>query len=299
MLRHSRYFRAHNIESALELLETVEGERALLAGGTDLMIQLRTDPDHPPLNLIDISFVPELQSMGENESEIILGAGITHSRLVREALLSRFAPVLGVAAASIGSVQIRNRGTIGGNICNASPCADMAPALLAHEAVLEIRSRRATRSVPLERFITAPYQTCMNPEEMVTGFRIKKYTGRVGSAFLKLGRRNAMSIARMNVAVILGLDQEEKIMFSRIAAGSVMPIPARFREVENLLLHETPSERLFATAGEKVAREMIRVTGRRWSTEYKKPVIQVLVRRALMQAWNEARGNGIRSNVTQ
>ena len=128
----------------------------------------------------------------------------------------------------------------------------------------------------------------------MTSFHLKKITGSFGSAFIKLGRRNAMSIARMNAAVVLQMDDRNKINEARIAAGSVMPTAARMASAEKLLTGETPSEKLFRTAGQQVAEEMIRVSGRRWSTEYKEPVIPVLVRRSLMQAWAELKNCGDR-----
>jgi carbon-monoxide dehydrogenase medium subunit/xanthine dehydrogenase FAD-binding subunit len=155
--------------------------------------------------------------------------------------------------------------------------------LLALNTQVEIRSKEKTFYVPLEKFILAPYQTILKSDEMVVGFSIPKLSNNTGFAFIKLGRRNAMSIARMNVATIIQII-DEKISDIRIAVGSVMPTAARVKHIEEMLIDQKPSIKIFGQVGREVADEMIRISGRRWSTEYKEPVISVLVKRTLQEA---------------
>ena len=164
--------------------------------------------------------------------------------------------------------------------------ADSAPALLVANTQVELLSKNGTRRLPINRFLTAPNQTALELFEIVTKFHLAKLPENAGSAFIKLGRRNSMSIARMNVAVVLQIEKN-RIFDARIAVGSVMPTAARINAAEQLLTNEPPSDKIFEAAGKKVSEEMIRITGRRWSTEYKEPVISVLVKRALMEAWRE------------
>lgn len=294
MIPNLTYFCAENLISALSALSDDQYKNRLLAGGTDLLINLRKKTETEKIRLIDISQLNEIKQIKKNKTGVRIGAGISHSQLIRSDIVFNYFPALHAAVNTIGSVQIRNRGTLGGNICNASPCADSAPALLAYGAHVEIRSRRNTRLIPLAEFLVHPYQTVLRQDEMVTSFHLKKITGNSGSAFIKLGRRNAMSIARMNVAVVLQVDDRNKMDEVRIAVGSVMPTAARVTSAEKILVGETPSEKLFRVVGQQVAEEMIRVSGRRWSTEYKEPVIPVLVKRALMQAWAELKHGDVR-----
>ena len=284
MISPIKYFRPKNLNDAWEILGTIKNA-LILAGGTDLLVGLRKKPNSEEQFLIDLNSILELKKIEQDDSTIKIGAAVTHSQIIKSQIIQKTAPLLLEAVSSIGSVQIRNRGTIGGNICNASPCADSTPALLALDAEVEIQAQSKTRVLKLTDFFSYPYKTILKKNEIVTYFIVPKSSQKTGSAFLKLGRRNAMSIARMNVAVQIGINENDEINFSRITAGSILPTTARIEKAEQVLLGEKPSEQLFLEAGNLVAEEMIRVTGRRWSTEYKEPVIKILVKRALMKSW--------------
>jgi CO/xanthine dehydrogenase FAD-binding subunit len=189
--------------------------------------------------------------------------------------------LLASAAANIGSPQIRNRGTIGGNIMNAATCADTVPPLAALGATVTLQSSAGVRSVGLDQFFVKPYQTVARPDEVLTSIRFRKIAGGMRSAFIKLGRRNALAISRLSVAAMLRCDDDGRVVEARIVPGAALPVWKRVTEAENLLIGEKPSMRLFAAAGLKTSEVMIGHTGRRWSTEYKEPVLAVLVKRAL------------------
>ncbi len=273
-----------------------------IAGATDVMVDLRSESvSLPPLHLINILHLPELKQItaipdeaDEASSEDIrplirIGANVTHTEIEQSADLKRYAPLLSTASAEIGSPQIRNRATIGGNICNASPCADTMPALMALNAQLVLRSMGGERAINLSELLVAPYKTTLAADELVTHIQFKALGEQTSSAFVKLGRRQALSVSRMSVAVIFDLDDNGHLADVRVTAGSVAPIVQRFVVVEEMLTGQVPNENLFIEAGRILAAEMINISGRRWSTPYKEPVAAALLARALRSAMaNEA-----------
>src|ERR1019366_3654989 len=203
--------------------------------------------------------------------------------LMRSELVQKFAPLLRSAASSIGSPQIRDRGTVGGNVMNAAACADTVPPLIALGATVTLQSKAGCREMPLADLFVKPYQTKATPDELLTAIRFPKLPSIACNAFIKLGRRNALAISRMSVAAVLQIGRDGRIVEARIVPGAAFPTWKRVSEAEQMLLGEKPAAKLFAAAGQKVSEEMIKATGRRWSTEYKEPVLAVLVRRALEQ----------------
>ena len=288
-------FDYRTVESATEacsMLGEHGAEARVLAGGTDLLIELRRDAKKTPKLVLDISRVAELQGIGDSDGSIMIGPLATHADLVRSEVLREFAPLLGAAAAAIGSPQIRARGTVGGNIMNAAACADTVPPLIALGATVTLQSKAESRELALADLFLKPYQTKAKPDELLTAIRFPKLSPGARSAFIKLGRRNALSISRLSVAAILEVGKDERIADARIVPGAAFPTWQRVTEAERMLIGEKPGERLFAAAGRKVSEEMIKATGRRWSTEYKEPVIAVLVRRALEECVSRA-GQGV------
>ena len=271
------------VGEACRILEAQGPGACVLAGGTDLLLKLRRPLVKRPEAFVDISRVEELKGIGENNGEVCLGPLATHSELARSAALRRFAPLLAAAAETIGSPQNRNRGTVGGNIMNAAACADTVPALIALRAAATLQSGAGRREMSLAELFVKPYQTRANPGELLAAVRFPKLPADARSAFLKLGRRNALSIARMSVAAVLRVGPDGRIAEARIVPGAVFETWRRAAEAERMLVGEKPAPRLFAAAGREVAEQMIKETGRRWSTDYKEPVIAVLVRRALEQ----------------
>jgi xanthine dehydrogenase iron-sulfur cluster and FAD-binding subunit A len=276
-----QYIAVNTIAEACALLAE-HGERArVLAGGTDLLIEWRRSSAKASKVVVDISQVRELGGITESDGSIIVGPLATHAQLLSSNLVREFAPLLGSAAAAIGSPQIRARGTVGGNIMNAAACADTVPPLLALGATVTLQSKGHTRTLELADLFVKPYQTKAKPDELLTAIQFPKLSAGTRSAFLKLGRRNALSISRLSVAAVLGIGNDGKIAEARIVPGAAFPTWKRVPEAEQMLVGQKPSPQLFSAAGQKVSEEMIKATGRRWSTEYKEPVIAVLVRRAL------------------
>ncbi len=277
-----------SLEEALELGARHGPRGRFLAGGTDLMVSLRRDgPPPDPLHVTDLSRLAQLRAIEPTDNGLRIGACVTHAEVVAQAgsgaLGAACAAILAAACGSVGSPQIRNRATVGGNLCNASPCADSAPALLALDAVLILRSVRGSREIALDAAFEAPYRLAKAPDEILTHIRIPPVPAQTRGAFVKLGRRNALAVSRMSIAVALRQDADGLLSGSRVAAGSVAPTPRRFPEVEALLDGATPGQVLFEQAGRRLADRMVSLTGRRWSTPYKEPVVAALTARGLAQ----------------
>jgi CO/xanthine dehydrogenase FAD-binding subunit len=252
-----------------------------VAGGTDLLIEWRRPPATTGITVIDISSIAELKGIIAENGSIRLKPLTTHSETLRSSIIGEWAPLLSSAASTIGSPQIRNRGTVGGNIMNAAACADTVPPLIALEAEVVMSSVSGTRQVKLADFFLKPYLTKATTEEVLTEIRFAKLPTGAKSCFIKLGRRNALSISRLSVAAVVVRDASGIITGARIVPGATFPIWRRVNEAETILIGEQPSLELFHAAGNVVSEMMIAETGRRWSTEFKEPVIAVLVRRAL------------------
>lgn len=278
-----RYLKPCDLEDALWLLERHAGNIKIYAGGTDLMVQLREGVQSlKDVNcILDCTQLPELQSITLENNRIRIGAMTTHRELSENPMVLERATCLAQAASLVGSPQIRNQGTVGGNICNGSLAADTISPLLALNAELTIRSAHGTRTCAMGDFHEKAGCVRLAPDELLVSITIDCQG--TNSVFLKLGRRKALAISRMNVAVLLSLS-DGVIQEVRIAPGCVFSTPTCALSAENLLIGREPDPALFARAGELVAEEMIKRTGIRWSTAYKKPAIMALTRRALMCA---------------
>ncbi|MGZ5503569.1 MAG: FAD binding domain-containing protein [Chthoniobacterales bacterium] len=275
------YIAVETIAEACDVLAEHGSDATVFAGGTDLLIEFRRPSAKLPKVVLDVSGVGELSGIVESNDGILIKTLTTHSELMRSETLRKFAPLLASAAASIGSPQIRNRGTVGGNIMNASACADTVPPLIALGATVTLQSKAGCREMDLASLFLKPYQTKARPDELLTAIRFSKRPPDAHSAFIKLGRRKAVSITRLSVAAILQTGDDGKIVDARIVPGAAFPTWRRATEAEQILIGAKSTEKLFTAAGQKVSEAMIRETGRRWSTEYKEPVLAVLVRRAL------------------
>ena len=277
------YISARSIEETCTVLEQYGSDARILAGGTDLLIEYRRSHAKMPKVIVDISHARELGGIIESNGSMNIKPLTTHTQLLQSDILSRFAPLLGSAASTIGSPQIRNRGTVGGNIMNAAACADTVPPLIALGAVITLQSHNGSRRMNLMDLFIKPYETAVRPDEVLTEIHCSKLPSEAKSAFIKLGRRNALAISRLSVAAILHIGRDGRIAEARIVPGAAFPTWQRVTDAEQMLAGERPSRKLFSAAGKKVSDDMIAHTGRRWSTEYKEPVIAVLVRRALEQ----------------
>ena len=290
-MQNFEFHSAKSIEDCLDYLSEKKELCKLVAGGTDLIPVLRNEDIYPDyvLNILEIE---SLRGITEEDDEIRIGPTTTFTEMVESEVLNRTLPLLVQAAFCVGGPQIRSRGTIGGNIATASPAADVLPAVLVLGGVLEIRSRQSgSRLLPLAEAIDAPYSIRLGPDEIITGIRIEKLPPGTRSGFEKLGRRKAMARARMNMSMVVRTNEEGIISELRIVPGAVMPVARRMEEAEGILSGKRPDSSFMDAAAQALAEQILRVTGVRWSTEYKMPVVENIFKRVLGQLlWNNKRG---------
>lgn len=279
-----RYIAPQTLEEAIGLLRMAKksGKRArVLAGGTDLMVQLRAHEITPDV-VIDISGIKRLSRVDRMGDEIQIGPLVTHASLATLDLIREYAGVLSEAARTVGSPQIRNLGTLGGNIVNASPAADTIPALVILDARLVLRGPEGERILPITDFFKGPYQTVIEEDELLTGVIIPLPSLNGRAVFLKLARRKAVAIARMNLACMLYYDRQKEIFeWVRLCVGSSTPKPVRMTQAEKVLVGNAYTDDVLQEAGRAAAEQMVALSGFRSSTAYKKPVVGDLVIRAV------------------
>ena len=284
MIPPLEYKTPRTTEEAIGLLWKAGGKAKLIAGGTDLVIGLRNEGQAPHL-LIDTTRIEELRKIEEKNGRISIGAAVTHSEIASSSLVKKYGQILSDAASAIGSPQIRNLGTIGGNIVNASPAADTLPPLMVLNAMGRVTSREGEKEVPLSELFKGPYESNLKPYELLAQITFQKLSPAMRSGFIRLARREAMAIARMSVAVVLKMEsRKRRIEDIRIAVGSVTPTPQRMPEAEVFLKGESPDEEVLHKASLKISEAMIRQSGIRPSTSYKKPVLEALFIRAMRKA---------------
>ena len=282
-MQHFKFYSPASIEEAAALLGERGDRCRVIAGGTDLIPALRTEEVRPDLvlNLLDIE---SLRGVREADHAVWIGPTTTFTEIVESEIIARCFPMLARAAAAVGGPQIRNRGTIGGNLANASPAADVLPAALALDAELSIHSQSSgERKALLTGAIERPYRIKLRPEEFLTGITLGKLEAGTRCSFEKLGRRNAMARARMNLSLVLRQEADGRVSELRIVPGAVMPVAKRMKKSEQILLGKKPDEKLVEEASNRLAEEMTGTTGHRWSTEYKAPVIRNIFRRMLKE----------------
>lgn len=284
------YKKPLSLDEALTNLRVFTGMIKPYAGGTDLMVQLRAGDKR--LNdvkiMMDCAGIPEMRGIEQQNGQVLIGAMTTHAELAKSPIIRQYASFLSEAAATVGSPLIRNIATVGGNVLNGSPAADTLSPLTALDAILVIHGSSGMREEPMKDIIRGANDVSLAPDELVTKIAFPCLAG-YQTAFLKVGRRKALAISRMNMAVALKVE-DGVIKDARIAPGCVFSMPERVESAEALLLGRKPERSQFDEAGMLVAEEMIRKTGIRWSTEYKKPVVAALTRRALMLAAGYSEG---------
>jgi CO/xanthine dehydrogenase FAD-binding subunit len=276
------YIRTTSLEHALEFLVNHGAQTSILAGGTDLLIAVRKG-ELSSMYVLDVSRLRETGFITKEDGLLRIGATASFTEIMESSLVQELAPVLVSACSLIGSVQIRNTGTIGGNVANASPAADAVPPLVVHNARAVVQSGTSERIVPLDQLIVGPYRTSLRPGELITHFLLDPAEPEQRHSFQRVARRKAMAIARVNLAAVGTSDFQGRVVDVRISAGSVTPAPARMRSAEEFLLGKKPDMELIRQAAEMVSREMIHLSGIRLSTEYKKPAVEGLVKKALSE----------------
>jgi xanthine dehydrogenase FAD-binding subunit len=283
------YKRANSLRSAVSLLNNEDYEKPyLIAGGTDLFIRLKKGIIKPDL-LLDISQIKELKKIRIAKGTVFIGAAVTYTELVESELIKNELPLVYDASLKVGSPQIRNIGTIGGNICTASGAADMVPCLFALNAKVILASESDERIVPINDFVVSNRKTSIKLKEILKGILIDKPSKTCSTAFLKFGFRESLAISVVNTAVALEI-KSGIISDSMIVLGCVGPRAITCKLAQQELRGKAPSEKLFKWAGELAVQEISPVDDIRGSDEFRKHLARVLVCRALNSASSKIEG---------
>jgi len=290
LLPKFEYHEPSTLEEALQLLSSLGGNAKVLAGGTDLLVRMKQRIDKPA-HVISIARVPGLDAIiPRNGHGVTIGSAVTARELSRhELIIDRFTP-LAIAASRLGAPMIRNRATIGGNLVNARPAADLPPACMVLNAMVKLKSAKGERDVSVNEFFRGPGDCVIEPHELMVCLNIETPAPWSGGSYIKLGARKTLEISMVNVATLLTLEGPDgPIIDARIALGAVAPTPLRAFGAEEFLIGNKPSEELFQRAGEIGVGFCSPITDHRGTMEYRCMMIEALTKRCLMRAWENAR----------
>ena len=268
-----------------DLLQIIANEdRKIIAGGTDVLIEARKT--NKKLKLLNILAIPELSGIKEKDDFIEIGATTTFEEIINNDLLKSYCPILVDACRQIGSKQIRNRATLGGNIVNAAPCADSVPSLIAYNANLLVKSLNNKRLIDIEDFIIKNYRTQISQNEIVERIIIPKKYKNWYYSYFQLGRRKAVNITRISISLMMQLE-ENLINEVRLVAGSLFYKPKRIPEIEDLLSKKKLNRELINLVEKPLVRVIENAIGKRWSAPYKIPVFVNMTQDALLEIYEK------------
>ena len=279
-----KYISPKTKEEVLEILKQKKSEACIVAGCTNVLPYIKDKKLSEKL-LLDICGIEELNYIKKNECEIYIGAGTTISDLINSKIIKEECNILYQAAEQFADPTIRNSATIGGNLADASPAADVAPPLLVLDAILKVESMDGKREISLKDFFIGPRKTVLHDDEMITSIKIKDDFINKNGCFIKLGLRQAMAISLATVALILEVEKD-KVTDIRIAMGSIAPTPLRLIKVEGLLKNKKIEDELIEEAIEKVREEVKPIGDVRASAEYRRYVSGILFKRAFKKLAN-------------
>jgi carbon-monoxide dehydrogenase medium subunit len=275
------YIRPGNMEDAIAALQAHD-EPYLLAGGTDLLIGMKTKAVKPKC-LIDLKGIPGIDGI-EYDNGFRFGALTTVRDIEVSALIREKIPALSEAAGTLGSIQIRNRATIGGNLCHGSPAADMAAILLAMKCEVAIASDKGEKTIGLDQFFTGPNSTILGKHEVLSQIIIPKEMEQFKGVYLKHGPRKAMDIGIVNIAIFLDADIKNRSCNQvMIALGAVAPTPIRAKKAEALLKGKELVPDLIYKAAEAASNEAKPITDFRATAGYRKDLVKSLVTKGIQQ----------------
>ena len=283
-MKHFEYVPARSLDEAVTLLSQYAPDALPIAGGTDLVVRLKQNLAHPKV-LVDISGIPALKGVELQNQGLRIGALTTHNEIAHSSLVWRYAPALGEASESVGVIQTRNLGTLGGNLVSCVPSSDTAPPLLVLEAQVVLSGREGPRRISIEDFFVAPRCSAARNDEILAEVLIPASNLGKPCCFEKFGRRKALTLALVNAAACLDFDQAKKtIITARIALGAVAPTPIRARKAEKFLTGKQVQESVLKEASLIAAEETKPIDDFRASAQYRRMLSAVLTRRVLERA---------------
>ncbi|UCG63387.1 MAG: xanthine dehydrogenase family protein subunit M [Deltaproteobacteria bacterium] len=278
------YVQPKSLDEALSLLAEHKGKAKLIAGGTDLLPKMKGREIKAPTHVIDLKGLPDLDYIKYDEEDgLAIGALATIHAVETSPIIQQKFSVLAQAASSMASTQVRNRGTVAGNICNAVPSADSAPALLTLEARVTLISKEGERIVSLENFFTGPNETVLTDTELLAEIQIPNLPPNSRGVYVKLTPRRSMDLAVVGVAAVV-IAEDGVCEDIRIGLGAVAPTPIRAKRAEDTVRGQQFTEERIERSAKTAAEESRPIDDHRASAEYRRWMVQALVRRAINQA---------------
>ncbi len=279
-MRKFDYHQPGTLKDAYRLMEKAKGKAKYIAGGTDLIVHMKNRAVQPD-TLVSLKRIGELSGIRHN-GDLVMGSMTLLRDIERNPFVAHQYPALAQAVSSLGTPQIRNVATLGGNLCNAAPSADCAPPLLVLEAIFTVEGPGGLREVAVEDFFTSPGETCMDMAEVLTRIRVPAPRDNEKMAFLKIGR-SSTDIAIVNAAVCLAMERNT-CRKCCLAVGAVAPVPLRLTSVEKMIEGEEITDELLRKAQEMTEQAVKPITDVRSSEEYRRIMSGVLIRRAIRHA---------------
>jgi carbon-monoxide dehydrogenase medium subunit len=283
LLPKFEYHEPTSLEEACQLMSEFGHGAKPLAGGTDLIVNMKKKTISPG-HLVSLSMIGDLKKLDPSNGLLKIGGCVTATELAESTEIRETLPALSRGAESLGSPLIRNLATIGGNLITARPAADLPPALIAYGAKVVLKNSSGERLISLEDLFLGPGETSIGPSEILTEVHVDSPPPSTGAAYIKLGVREALEISLVNVAVSISMEKDGSIGAARIVLGSVAPTPMRASSAEQIMTGEKPSETLFSRAGEAASKDCRPIDDFRASAEYKRAMVEVLTQRALNHA---------------
>ncbi|MEE8333341.1 MAG: xanthine dehydrogenase family protein subunit M [Alphaproteobacteria bacterium] len=285
-----RYEAPESVDAAIGLLVGAKGGAKVLAGGTDVLVQLHAELIEPEL-LVDVKHIPELREITAQDGGFRVGATVPGVEIIDDAAFSAAWPGVIEGVSLIGSVQIKGRATIAGNLCNASPAADSVPAIIAADAVASVAGPNGAREVPVEDVIIGPGKNSLKDGEFVTSISFPPRPPHSGDCYLRLTPRTEMDIAVVGAGVSLTLDDGGTCTAARVSLGAVAPTPLLVKEAADAIIGTKVDDAALTKLGEAASAACNPISDKRGTKEYRIKIAAVLARRATEKALERARGN--------
>lgn len=281
-----KYFKPQNLVEAVNKAKSSSAPY-FLSGGSDLMVKIRNKVLAPEI-LIDVTGIEELNGISEDENTVTVGAAATHMEIAKSEIVQKHIYVLAEGSASVGSPQIRNSATVGGNICNASPAADSVPPLMVLDGEVTLFDGENYETVALDQFFNLPGKPHIKKEQVLVNIKVNKIKANQGASFYKIGKRKSLAIAVLNGASFLHVE-DNKIVKARVVLGSVAAKTIRLYEVEKWLTGKEPTEENFIKAGEMGAQMIVPIDDVRSTKEYRTDASAGVIKKTLMAAYNNCK----------
>ena len=284
-----RYEAPESLDGAVTLLSGGGGGK-ILAGGTDVLVQLHTEMIEPDV-IVDIKNIPELKRLSEDEGAWTVGAAVSGMNIIDNDAFQTAWPGVCEGVALIGSIQVKGRASIGGNLCNASPAADSVPDIIAAGAIANIVGPGGSREEPVENIVTGPGQTSLAQGELIVSFSFPAKQANSGDCYLRLTPRTEMDIAIVGAGVNLTLDDDGTCIAARISIGAVAPTPLLVEDAANALIGTKVNDAALDAMVEAVRAACNPISDKRGTREYRIKTAGVIARRAALKALERAQAN--------